>query len=288
LQAQIVVPETLQLVLLEGDSGRGEFVHDIVLRGFTFQFHYGCKVYLGAPAVWVGQSGHNRIQHNEFTGQFMWAVSLGWNWAYFPLNRSRDDLVEKNHIHDLGTGVLGTHGALYCLGVSPGTVLRNNYIHDVQAAEAWGAGEGIILDNGCVGILVENNVVHDAVAGGWGCNFNCLGNIIQNNVLVFPSAAGVAGVQARLPPHRPHGRRAALGMSLSIKASRQEPICRAFDALISPPSTSPWAGKPPVTAGQTAWHSPSFFAAVRRRCGSGRISARGYFSRQTMRALSRS
>ena len=278
-QAEIVAPQTLQLVRLAGDPDRGEFVQDIVLRGLTFQhtawelpetgyyytqaelpapaaiqaagarrclieacelshlggwaielgrgcqdnritgclledlgaggvklgevnepgsdaaeacrnevsdtrFRHGCKVYLGAPAVWVGQSGGNRIRHNEFTGQFMWAVSLGWNWAYFPLNRSRDNVVEKNHVHDLGTGVLGTHGALYCLGVSPGTVLRNNYIHHVHAAEAWGAGEGIILDNGCVGILVENNVVHDAVAGGWGCNFNCLGNIIQNNILV--------------------------------------------------------------------------------------------------------
>ena len=80
--------------------------------------------------------------------------------------------------------MLGTHGALYCPGVSPGTVLRNNDIHHVHAAEAWGAGEGIILDNACIGIVVENNVVHDAVAGGWGCNFNCLGNIIQNNVFV--------------------------------------------------------------------------------------------------------
>ena len=275
----VIVPEARQLVRLEGDADRGEFVQDIVFRGLTFcytawelpgtgyqypqaelpvpaalqatgarrcvfdgcevsrvggwgielgrgcqdnqitgclledlgaggikvgepndpgsdgaeacrnevsdtRLRHGCKVYLGAPAVWVGQSGGNRIRHNEITGQFMWAVSLGWNWSYFPLHRSRDNLVEKNHVHNLGTGVLGTHGALYCLGVSPGTVLRNNYIHHVQAAEAWGAGEGIILDNGCVGIVVENNVVHDAVAGGWGCNFNCLGNIIQNNIFV--------------------------------------------------------------------------------------------------------
>lgn len=278
-QAEVIAPETLQLVRVAGDADRGEYVHDIVWCGLAFRhtawdlpesgyhytqaelpvpaaiqvtgarrcvfeacelshlggwaielgrgcqdnrvigcvledlgagglkigeptdpgsdaaeacrnevsdsrFRHGCKVYLGAPAVWVGQSGGNRIRHNEFTGQFMWAVSLGWNWSYFPLNRSRDNVVERNHVHDLGTGVLGTHGALYCLGVSPGTVLRNNYIHHVHAAEAWGAGEGIILDNGCIGIVVENNVVHDAVAGGWGCNFNCLGNIIQNNVFV--------------------------------------------------------------------------------------------------------
>ena len=278
-QAEIVAPETLQLVRLEGDPDKGQFVHDICLSGLRFRYtswelpeagyhftqaelpppaavqatgarrctldgcefahlggwaielgrgcqdnrvtacviddlgaggikigepnepgsneaeacrtevsdncvHDGCNVYLGAPAVWVGQSGGNRIQHNEIAGQFMWAVSLGWNWAYFPLNRSRDNIVEKNHVHHLGTGVLGTHSALYCLGVSPGTVVRHNYIHDVYAAGAWGAGEGICLDNGCAGILVENNVVHDAAAGGWGCNFNCLGNIIQNNVFV--------------------------------------------------------------------------------------------------------
>lgn len=170
----VIVPEVRQLVRLEGDGDRGEFVEHIVFRGLTFRYtawelpeagyHYpqaelpvcaalqatgarrcvfdGCEVYLGAPAVWVGQSGGNRIRHNEITWQFMWAVSLGWNWSYFPLHRSRDNLVEKNHVHNLGTGVLGTHGALYCLGVSPGTVLRNNYIHHVHAAEAWGAGEG--------------------------------------------------------------------------------------------------------------------------------------------------
>jgi hypothetical protein len=72
------------------------------------------------------------------------------------------------------------------LGTSPGTVIRNNYIHHVFHSPAWrGAGEGIILDNGCSGILVENNVVHDAVAGGFGTNFNCFGNIIQNNIFAY-------------------------------------------------------------------------------------------------------
>jgi len=107
----------------------------------------------------------------------------GLELGLLPAQPLTDNVVEKNHIHDLGTGVLGRTAALLP-GRFAGTVLRNNYIHHVHAAEAWGAGEGIILDNGCIGILVENNVVHDAVAGGWGCNFNCLGNIIQNNVFV--------------------------------------------------------------------------------------------------------
>ena len=67
-----------------------------------------------------------------------------------------DNVVEKNHIHDLGTGVLGTHGALYCLGVSPGTVLRNNYIHHVHAAVIESMGDVRI-----VGLVVAPDSMAD-------------------------------------------------------------------------------------------------------------------------------
>lgn len=103
----------------------------------------------------------------------------------FPASPSRDNHIEYNCIHDLGTGVLGTHGAIYILGTSPGTVIRNNYILRVFSNKFWGAGEGIILDNGCAGVLIENNVVDGASAGGWGCNFNCFGNMIINNLFLY-------------------------------------------------------------------------------------------------------
>lgn len=150
------------------------------------RFLDGAKVYLGAPGVWIGQSSGNTVSHNEVSGAFMWAISVGWRWTYFPLGRARDNIVEFNHCHHIGTGILGSHCAIYALGTSPGTVIRNNYIHHVYRSERWkGAGEGIILDNGCCGILVENNIVHDAAAGGYGSNFNCYGNIIQNNIFAY-------------------------------------------------------------------------------------------------------
>jgi hypothetical protein len=144
------------------------------------------QVYLGSSAVWIGQSSGNTVSHNEISGPLMWAVSVGWTWSYFPLQRARDNVVEFNHAHHVGTGILGSHCAIYALGTSPGTVIRNNYVHHVFHSTFWpGAGEGIILDNGCCGILVENNLVHDAVAGGFGTNFNCFGNIIQNNIFAY-------------------------------------------------------------------------------------------------------
>jgi hypothetical protein len=142
--------------------------------------------FLGSAGIWIGQSRGNTICHNEITGPLMWGISVGWNWSYFPLNRARDNLVEQNHVHHIGTGILGAHAGIYALGTSPGTVIRNNHVHHVFHAERWpGAGEGIILDNGCCGILVENNLVHDAVAGGFGTNFNCFGNLILNNIFAY-------------------------------------------------------------------------------------------------------
>lgn len=140
---------------------------------------------LGAAGIWIGQSSKNVVSHNDISGSLMWAVSAGWTWSYFPLQRARDNIVEFNFIHELGIGRLGTHGAIYVLGTSPGTYIRNNYIRNVYSNEHWGAGEGIILDNGCFGIIVENNVVYHAVAGGYGSNYNCAGNFIHNNIFLY-------------------------------------------------------------------------------------------------------
>jgi len=142
------------------------------------------RVYFGAPAVWIGQSSGNRVAHNEITGSCEWAVSVGWNWGYMPPNNARDNVVEYNHCHDLGTGVLGMHGALYFLGVQPGTAARHNLIHHVA-----GGGSGIVLDNGSVGMVVEYNLVHHTAAHALLFNFNDLGNIIQNNVFALADDA---------------------------------------------------------------------------------------------------
>ena len=140
---------------------------------------------LGAAGIWIGQSSKNVISHNDISGSLMWAISVGWSWSYFPLQRARNNIVEFNYIHELGVGRLGTHGAIYALGTSPGTYIRNNYIRNVYSNEYWGAGEGIILDNGCFGIIVENNIVYNAEAGGYGSNYNCAGNFINNNIFLY-------------------------------------------------------------------------------------------------------
>lgn len=141
--------------------------------------HDGCNVYMGSPAVWIGQSGYNLIAHNEIHGGFEWAISVGWQWGYMPPSRARNNIVEYNHLHHLGVSVLGTHAVVYFLGISPGTVVRCNLI------EYCSNSHGICLDNSASGILVENNLVHHVEHAGLVFNFNTIGNIIQNNIFAF-------------------------------------------------------------------------------------------------------
>jgi hypothetical protein len=142
------------------------------------RIHDCAQVYFGAPAVYVGQSSGNRIAHNEITGGCEWAISVGWTWGYMPPNNARDNIVEYNHCHHIGTSLLGTHGAIYLIGVQPGTVVRHNWVHDVG-----GEGSGIVLDNSAAGIVVENNIVHNIACDALLFNFNDLGNIVQNNIV---------------------------------------------------------------------------------------------------------
>ena len=141
--------------------------------------------YLGAAGIWVGNCSYTCVEHNDISGGFQWAISLGWIWWVLPMNHTIGNRIARNHVHDLGTGILGCHGAIYLLGGCPNTMVEYNLVENVHGSAYWGAGEGFILDNGCSGITLQYNVVRNAHAGGWGCNFNCFGNIIRNNIFAF-------------------------------------------------------------------------------------------------------
>lgn len=117
--------------------------------------HYG-QDYPSAVGVLLMNAEGNLVAHNHIHDGGYTGVSVGWVWGY-QRSVSQNNRVEFNHIHHLG-GVLSDMGGIYTLGVSPGTVLRNNLIHDVDANHY--GGWGIYHDEGSTHLLVENNVVH--------------------------------------------------------------------------------------------------------------------------------
>jgi hypothetical protein len=142
-------------------------------------FSNGAQSYFGGPAVWIGQSSGNTVSHNEMSGSWQWAVSVGWNWGY-ARSRAHDNIIEYNHAHHINTR-LGSHSTLYTLGIQPGTVIRGNVVHHC-------GGYGIGLDQASTGIRVEGNLVYRNAAG-LHFNWDCLGNVVTNNVFALNGEA---------------------------------------------------------------------------------------------------
>ncbi len=133
---------------------------------------------------------HNHVHHGGYTG-----ISAGWVWGY-QRSISRNNRIEFNYIHHIG-GVLSDMGGIYTLGVSPGTVIRNNHIHDVDANHY--GGWGIYHDEGSTHVLVENNVVHRTKFAPLNIHF-AKEVTVRNNIFAFGRLEQIS--RSRAEPHK--------------------------------------------------------------------------------------
>ncbi len=159
------------------------FIHD---GGHLFRA--ACGVFLG------GSASYSRVTHNEICDLSWMGVHLGWSWTGRAPAYTHHNEIAYNHIHHIGNGVLNDIGGIYTLGVSPGTSLHHNHIHDVtrfeRGREGYG-GWGIYLDAGSSQITVANNVVHDTRDGGLHLHNYAYpwGNVVSNNIFAFSQDA---------------------------------------------------------------------------------------------------
>jgi hypothetical protein len=154
----------------------GNRVSDCLLRDLGKDFY-------GAIPIWIGQSSGNTISHNELCDANYSGISCGWTWGYGP-SAAHHNIIEYNYLHHLGRGWLCDMAAIYTLGIQPGTVIRNNLIHDIYDwTEGYGAG-GIYPDEGSSQMLIENNVVYRTASGGLTVHYG-KDNIARNNIFAF-------------------------------------------------------------------------------------------------------
>jgi len=157
--------------------------------------HYG-QEYPSAVGILLMHTQGNRVAHNDIHHGWYTGISLGWNWGY-QRSVSRDNIIEFNHIHHIGQGLLSDMGAIYTLGLSPGTVLRNNLIHDVEANHY--GGWGIYNDEGSSHLLIENNVVYNTKFAGYNIHF-CKEVTVRNNIFAFGRLQQLS--RSRVEPHK--------------------------------------------------------------------------------------
>jgi hypothetical protein len=140
--------------------------------------HDGGKIDPGAVGVWIGRTSYNQVSHNEICDLYYTGISVGWSWGYSPTS-AHHNIVEFNHVHDIGRGVLGDMGGIYCLGDSPGTVLRNNLVHDVYDHHTGSLA--IYTDEGSAGILIENNIGYGTTYANFHQHYG-KENVVRNNI----------------------------------------------------------------------------------------------------------
>lgn len=145
--------------------------------------------FFGAVGVWVGLSEKSRVEHCEVRDLPYTGVSVGWRWDETP-TPCRENLIAGNHIHHV-MQTLSDGGGIYTLGLQPGTVLRGNAIHDVRGNVGRAPSNGIFLDQGTTGMVVERNVFWniDRTPIRWHWTYQ---NTVRDNLFVLSQGQEIA------------------------------------------------------------------------------------------------
>ncbi len=148
------------------------------------------RVHHGAAAICIKHAYGVKAVHNHIHDCFYTAISCGWVWGCWE-SVARDNHIEKNHIHDIGQGLLNDMGAIYLLGIQPGTTIRGNLIHNVKSRKY--GGWAIYLDEGSSYMVIEHNICHDTTSQAFHIHFGNE-NMIRNNIWAF-SGEGIFSLE---------------------------------------------------------------------------------------------
>jgi len=208
---------------------RNGAIHD--LGGGGIKIWHGCRrcviegceifdgghLWMSGAGVLIGKASGNTVTHCHIHDFYYTGVSVGWTWGYAESD-AYGNVVEWNHIHDLGKGLLSDMGGVYLLGNAAGTRVRHNRIHDIRSLRY--GGWAMYPDEGSSDLLIENNLCHntdrDIFFQHYGRN-----NRVRNNIFAYGGEAVVG--YGRMEEH------VGLIFERNIIVSRGTPIVERVD-----------------------------------------------------------
>ncbi len=148
-----------------------------------------------AAGVFVGDNANNKIIHNHIYDLFQCGISVGSVQDFGP-NHAQSNIVEFNHVHDIGQGMLSDLAGIYTCS-TPGTRIRYNRVHDVSRRDY--GGWGIYPDQGSHDLLIENNLVYRCQDGALFAHHNrditAENNIFALNRIAQVDRGGIGGFE---------------------------------------------------------------------------------------------
>jgi hypothetical protein len=109
-----------------------------------------------AVGIFVGDNAECRIVHNHIHDLFYSGISVGSVQDFGPCEAA-GNIVEYNHIHDVGQGMLSDLAGIYACS-TPKSRVAFNVVHDVTRREY--GGWGIYPDEGAHDLLIRQNLVY--------------------------------------------------------------------------------------------------------------------------------
>lgn len=132
----------------------------------------------GAVGIWVGLTQNTAIDRCEVCDSPYTGVSLGWAWHDSP-TVAKENMVLGCHLHH-NMQLLSDGGAIYTLGLQPGSRLAFNRIHDIPKNVGSAESNGMFLDEGTTDFTIDYNLITDTARSP--LRFHRAGkNLVANN-----------------------------------------------------------------------------------------------------------